>query len=401
MPLIIKDFSWNQTPTTISIVVPITGLKAKKTDIITSNNYVRFHCHHSTFEAFLYSEVDDEKGSCIIDTEKGTVHLNFPKLEETSWPFLEAQGLDRFLKKVLRDKAVETSHQRHQKKAQDISILKDENRKFSVQEQMLMDQEQREKVAAIKKKEVDLSLADVRTWTEKKENKDNPCVSSIKKKAESNSTISSIWPEGCNSGGGDAGGVGIRQPQKITVQFTPRDFLTPARESSAHLEEEWLKKQAEARRLSGFNEPDLSPEERDPDWLLEKGISLMRTDCHLGAVSAFCLAIKLAPKMPELYMERGKAHLLLRNFVKSVDDSSLALDFLTPKVAANAGDRLKCHVNRADAFQALQMYSEAYLDLQEALKLNPEDEKLKQRVQEVRELVDIETAADSDCSECD
>lgn len=116
---------------------------------------------------------------------------------------------------------------------------------------------------------------------------------------------------------------------------------------------QWLKKQAEARHLSGFNEPDLRPEvrkcfckkilfyfillslqvvfykqERDPDWLLQKGRSLMKADCHLGAVSAFSLGIKLAPKIPQLYSERAKAHLHLRNFMKVVDDSSVVRDFV-------------------------------------------------------------------------
>jgi hypothetical protein len=66
--------------------------------------------------------VHDEKGSCTIDTEKGIMFLNFPKTkEEICWPSLEAQGLNRMQKKVLRDNAVESSHQKHQKKVQDNS----------------------------------------------------------------------------------------------------------------------------------------------------------------------------------------------------------------------------------------------------------------------------------------
>jgi len=34
---------------------------------------------------------------------------------------------------------------------------------------------------------------------------------------------------------------------------------------------QWLKKQVEARRTSGFNDADLSPEENNPTWLYEKG----------------------------------------------------------------------------------------------------------------------------------
>jgi len=50
--------------------------------------------------------------------------------------------------------------------------------------------------------------------------------------------------------------------------------------------------------------------------------ALMKTECHLGAMSAFTLAMKLAPKMPELYVERAAAQLALRNFIKTVEDAS-------------------------------------------------------------------------------
>ncbi len=71
-----------------------------------------------------------------------------------------------------------------------------------------------------------------------------------------------------------------------------------------------------------------------------------------------------------------------------------ALEFFTPKVSANAVDRLKCHLARADGFEALQMYGEALLDIKETLKLTPDDEQLKKRETQISKLLD--DAADSD-----
>ncbi len=53
----------------------------------------------------------------------------------------------------------------------------------------------------------------------------------------------------------------------------------------------------------------------------------MKADCHLGAVSAFTLGIKLAPKLPQLYAERARAHLQLKNYMKVVDDASAVITY--------------------------------------------------------------------------
>ncbi|NWS08248.1 DAAF4 factor, partial [Motacilla alba] len=60
----------------------------------------------------------------------------------------------------------------------------------------------------------------------------------------------------------------------IKVNFTPRVFPTALRESRVAEEEEWLQKQAEARRIinSDLSElEDLKEEEKNPDWLKDKG----------------------------------------------------------------------------------------------------------------------------------
>ncbi|XP_071257825.1 dynein axonemal assembly factor 4-like [Salvelinus alpinus] len=63
-----------------------------------------------------------------------------------------------------------------------------------------------------------------------------------------------------------------RSTGNIQIKFTPRVFPTALRESRVPEEEEWLQKQAEARRAIHADLAelkDLTEEKRNPDWLKE------------------------------------------------------------------------------------------------------------------------------------
>lgn len=41
MPLLIKDYSWDETPTTVAISVPLKGVKKDKVDIFSFEDYIK------------------------------------------------------------------------------------------------------------------------------------------------------------------------------------------------------------------------------------------------------------------------------------------------------------------------------------------------------------------------
>lgn len=109
---------------------------------------------------------------------------------------------------------------------------------------------------------------------------------------------------------------------------------------------QWLSKQAEARRKTGFVVEDLRPEEQDPQWLKDKGeyvrrkcvlrravdrvfrlICFFRSDFfkagnYLAAISAYTHGIKISDKMTTLYVNRSAAHYAIGNYYRCIDDSS-------------------------------------------------------------------------------
>nr|KAF6391790.1 dynein axonemal assembly factor 4 [Pipistrellus kuhlii] len=181
-----------------------------------------------------------------------------------------------------------------------------------------------------------------------------------------------------------------RSTGSIQVNFTPRVFPTALRESRVAEEEEWLHKQAEARRTMNTDIPELSDlkeEEKNPEWLKDKGNKLFATENYLAAINAYNLAIRLNNKIPLLYLNRAACHLKLKNLHKAIEDSSKALELLTPPVPDNANARMKAHVRRGTAFCQLELYVEGLQDYEAALKIDPSNKIVQNDAEKIRNII--------------
>ena len=50
MPLVVKDFSWEETEKMVFITVPLKGVKAHKVDIFSSEEYLKVSIYLSTLQ---------------------------------------------------------------------------------------------------------------------------------------------------------------------------------------------------------------------------------------------------------------------------------------------------------------------------------------------------------------
>jgi dyslexia susceptibility 1 candidate gene 1 protein len=64
-----------------------------------------------------------------------------------------------------------------------------------------------------------------------------------------------------------------------------------------------------------------------------------------------------------------------------------ALDLLNPPVELNASSRLKAHVRRGTAFCELELYAEGLLDYEAALKIEPNNEEIKNDSENIRKII--------------
>ncbi|XP_076282696.1 dynein axonemal assembly factor 4 [Lasioglossum baleicum] len=180
-----------------------------------------------------------------------------------------------------------------------------------------------------------------------------------------------------------------RKKGTISVTFSDRKFPTPARESSHLEEQEWLEKQAEARRKVGFDSADLRPEERDPLWLKNKGDEFFKVGNHLAAISAYTYGIKISDKFASLYVNRSAAHYALGNYCRCVEDCSKALELMEPKCESNLESRVRCHARRGAALCKLSSPQHGIPELEAALKLAPDNESIKRDVLAAKQYFDL------------
>ncbi|XP_061578147.1 dynein assembly factor 4, axonemal [Cololabis saira] len=402
MPLLVTDYSWTQTDSTVHISVPLKGVKVGKVDIVSTEEYLKVHFPPYLFEAFLLEPVDEDRSTAKIGN--GLAVFSLPKRASKMWERLMITTSDKETKTEIRERALVKHLQKLSSESTQKAEKQQTEKKYALETMMKLEKEERDSIQKMKDEEREKTTAELAAWqkqkaeenarlklqsqtenvnqqrnaTEKQENrpmkprKDTFIHSDTKSKKKT-----AVLPPPRLSG-------------NIQITFTPRVFPTPLRESQAAEEEEWLKKQAEARRaLSADLEElkDLTEEEKNPEWLKDRGDKCFAAGDYQGAVNAYSLAIRLNGKIAALYSNRAACHLKLRNLHKAIEDSSKALEMLTPAVSANAAARVRAVVRRGSAFCQLQLYAEGLKDYEAALKIDPHNEALQVDAQSIRDII--------------
>ncbi|XP_037111182.1 dynein assembly factor 4, axonemal [Syngnathus acus] len=406
MPLLVTDHSWTQTESMVFISVPLKG--AKKVDIMSSDEYLKVHFPPFLLEVFPSELVDDDQSSAKIGN--GVAVINLSKRTNKLWEHLSISTYDKEKKKEIRERALSNMQEKLAAQAKNRSEKRQTEKRYTVKTMMNIESEEKDRIQKMKDAERERTTAELEAWQLKEKKKaDEEARLKLQSRSNHLNKAKSVQHTRENGGSDERKVIfdkrGVREAERkkkqvdlpaprvsgnIPVSFTPRVFPTALRESRVEEEEEWLKKQAEARRVinAGIEElEDLREEERNPDWLKEKGNKCFAAGNYLSALNAYNLAIRLNRKIPALYSNRAACHLKLRNFHKAIEDSSQALELLTPAVCANAAARARAHVRRGSAFCQLQLYAEGLQEYQTALRIEPNNESLQADTQKIRDII--------------
>ncbi|XP_067275204.1 dynein axonemal assembly factor 4-like isoform X2 [Pseudorasbora parva] len=417
MPLIVKDHTWTQNQNTVYISVPLKGAKTTNVHVICTDEYLKVSFPPFLFEVFLFGPINEEKSEARIGN--GVAVFTLQKRNEELWEQLFT-NIDKEKQKQVRERAILKVQEKEAEKTKAKAGRIQQEKKYALETMMKLENEERDRIQKMKEEECTRATVELDFWretqrktAEENENRQKLQEASkhdsqpVYRKTERTNVTPAVKSLNNNANTTSGQRCSNQKPRDqpaprsagvIKISFTPRVFPTALRESRITEEEEWLKKQAEARRAVDTDLAeldDLREEERNPDWLKEKGDKLFMAGNVLAAVNAYNLAIKLNRKIPALFSNRAACHLKLRNLHKAIEDSSQALELLTPAVAANAAARLKAHVRRGTAFCELQLYVEGLLDYQAALEIDPRNAALRTDTDKIREIIQGTTSPSS------
>uniref|UniRef100_A0A3Q2E173 Dynein axonemal assembly factor 4 n=1 Tax=Cyprinodon variegatus TaxID=28743 RepID=A0A3Q2E173_CYPVA len=400
MPLHVTDFTWTQTESTVHIKVPLKGAKAGSVDIVSTEEYLKLHFPPFLFEAFLFEPVDDDRSTAKVGN--GVAVFTLPKKTAKMWEHL-------MMTTGIRERALLKQQEKLSAESKQKAEKRQAERKYALETMMKLETEEKERIQKMKDAEREQMTAELAAWQMKRKQEAEKAQKNqnhqIQPRGSTDTAEHRLMEVQKNKDGESfpayhplscfIKSIQTRLPPprprgNIPVTFTPRVFPTALRESLVSEEEEWLKKQAEARRAVNA-EPeelqDLTEEERNPDWLKQKGDKCFTNGDYVGAVKAYSLGIRLNGSIPALYSNRAACHLKLRNLHKAIEDSSKALDLLTPAVPANAAARVRASVRRGTAFCQLELYAEGLQDYEAALKIDPHNTGLQEDAQMIRSII--------------
>lgn len=382
MPILVKDYTWRETKREVLITVPLKGVKSSKADIFSTNQYIKVNFPPYLFEVHLFAPVVEEK--CTAKVGSGVIEFILVKQEDNLWGRLVSEeSEDKSIMIEKRTEAIEHAQNVAAQLAEEKAKRARAEQTYAIKQEMKLEEEERERIELVKKKERDRTERELDEWKQK-ERQSKAQKFRLKTGNDSQSNERAIWTEKKS--------VTVRPPPRnsgsIQVRFTPRAFPTAARESKVQEEQEWLTKMAAARKITTPKDSGESINERNPEFLKDKGVNLFQRGNYEGAINAFSEAIKLNPHLPQLFSNRAACCLALGEDEKCILDCCRALELYYPVVPSNYAPRAKVFVRRGTAYANQGQLDLAAQDFSAALKLCPEDEELKEDYAKIRIAMD-------------
>lgn len=371
MPIIVKDYTWQETEGEVIISLPLKGVSSNKVDIFSTDQYIKVSYPPYLFEVHLFKHVVEAQSTAKIGN--GIINFRLLKKEPKVWGRLNShESEDKGTMAAMRTEAVAQSQRTEAELREEKAKKKREEEQYAIQQQMKQEQEERDRIEREKQQERDRAAKELEEWKVEEQR--------IREKVRHSGT--SMPPQLDLSGEGSI--PPPRHSGKIQISFTPRAFATPSRESKAELEEDYLARMAAARRIKDPENKEESINEKNPEFLKDRGIEFFKAENYQAAINVFSQAISLNDSLPHLFSNRAACYLMAGDNERCISDCSRALELFFPVVPSNYVQRAKAFARRGAAYKNLSQLDLALQDYDAAVKLAPYDEKLKDDLERLK-----------------
>uniref|UniRef100_A0A8I6AHU0 Dynein axonemal assembly factor 4 n=1 Tax=Rattus norvegicus TaxID=10116 RepID=A0A8I6AHU0_RAT len=404
MPVRVSEFSWQQTPAALFLSLPLRGVCVRDADVFCGESYLKVNFPPFLFEVFLYAPIDDGKSKAKIGND--TILFTLYKKEPVLWESLSMPGVDKEMMQRIREKSILQAQEKAKEATEAKAAAKREDQRYALGEMMKIEEEERKKIEDMKENERKKATRELEAWKEcqkkadgqkRVQRKEKPLQGkqaeergalkpqSLPRKAPPTRlpTRGRNWENIFSEKLKEDRVPAPRSAGSIQISFTPRVFPTALRESQVAEEEECQR--CRWRNVFTTSSMEMSDVKLAFSFCLIS--KLFATENYLAAIDAYNLAIRLNRKIPVLYLNRAACHLKLKNLHKAIEDSSKALELLTPPVADNANARMKAHVRRGTAFCQLELYVEGLQDYEAALKIDPANTVVQNDAEKIRNII--------------
>jgi len=185
-----------------------------------------------------------------------------------------------------------------------------------------------------------------------------------------------------------------RSAGKVELNFTHHRRNLPARER-IETDEEVAQREEDDYKQKKMENPDKAraPNHDQAMWLKLRGDHFYRTRDYRAAINAYSSCLELDARNPQALSNRAVCALRLRLWADVITDASAAYDiFKRKKKEGNddeeweqeLGKRARCLLRRGIAHTRLGMLEQAVADLDAAHKVLPDNEALKDDLEELR-----------------
>lgn len=323
------DYTWTETNASIEVVISLKGVSPKKVDVFTASTILKVSYSPFLIDLDLFDEIELDKCKAIF--KDGVLKILLVKKIQELWGQLCFGGtIDET--KQRRQQALEKRQQHVKEQIGKVRAKKFEEERMVFHQHMELERKERQRIDDVKAQEkwnaeeamyktfsnLETMKVDVGKLKAPKPSSDELVPSEV-----SSETIEP--PQDCardtvqEAEEYDNDLPPPRAVSRSTFRHTPRFFKTPARESCAKQEQEFiLKNRASLKTNKLLNVEKI--EETDPIWLKEKGDEFKRRGDYSSAINAYSDAIDADRGMIDVIASRGACYLQLRQGDSCIKD---------------------------------------------------------------------------------